>query len=136
MLKLNRLHYVVEAEVTFTRQEAEALVRLAKMHYDVTCVAAGVKIGEESKFGPGLENGFLAQLLMFRLNPVWPFRNFDITLKILEQRSMLYASLSHRDEAAARKLFEPLNVKMHSICDVLNAEYARMDAHGEKVGGL
>ena len=136
-MKLNRLHYIVEAGVTFTRVEAKALVDLAKMHYDCTCVSAGLKSGEVGKFGRAMQNGFLAQLLMFKTTVIWPFRNFDITLKILEQRTLLYHGIMDKAElAAAKKLLEPLNVKLNSICDALNAEYVRMDVHGKEVGGL
>ena len=77
--------YEVKATVTFTRKEYEFLIEAAKSHYDEVCKAAGLAIGEQDS----KENGFLAQLRLFPTDKaftkvVWPFRNFDISMKILE----------------------------------------------------
>jgi hypothetical protein len=126
-MKFNEFAYRVEATVTFTREERRALIVLAKLHYDQTCVAAGLKIDEEHpKWGVGRVNGFLAQLDMFtdgdRWSPTkvtWPFGNFDITLKILEMRRF---APSGTERAICERLWDQLQ----TVCDRINEEYKRL----------
>jgi hypothetical protein len=112
--------YTVEAEVTFTKEEYLLLIELAKMHYDYTCQNAGLKGGEyhPKRCSESRENGFLVQLEMFPTTPeytttVWPFRNFDITMKILEQRHMM----SYSSTEILNRIFVEISKIMHQIQD-------------------
>jgi hypothetical protein len=93
-MNFDRFHYVLEFQLTFEREEYLALIELAKMHYDGTCIEAGLAAGEEHrKIGTARFNGFLKQMEMFATSPesttvVWPSRHVDLLFKILEQRSM------------------------------------------------
>lgn len=132
-MKLLGFQYDVQARVEFTRAEAEALVKLAKQHYDAECVAAGLQIGEpHPKVGAGRENGFLTVVLLRMdghkdptdtVDTTWPFRYFDITLKILEQRTSAFQTAGGVKE---RLLYDNLNAKIHKVCDAVQAEHARL----------
>lgn len=75
-----RLWYTPTAEVCFAPNEVEYLIERAKRHYDSACQAAGTSCEDG-----GSENGFIAQLKLFRGGKaVWTSRQLDLTLKVLE----------------------------------------------------
>lgn len=118
-------HYTVSAEVTFTKQEYEALIELAKRHYDSACRDAGLRSGETDKFGTANKNGFLAQLAMFPTTEttstvIWPFRSFDIVLKILE---MWPYSPDLRQHA---ETYRRLDSGIHVLLRQMSSEHARL----------
>ena len=124
--------YQVGLKVSFTREEAFALIDLAKMHYDQECVAAGLVINEQhSTWGSGKENGFLARLTLFskpldkEVRVVWPFHNFDVTLKILEQRRYLKG----RQLAVCDRLW----LDMNNACDLISDRYKLLTANYAEV---
>lgn len=129
-MKFQKFNYDVKATVAFTRAECHDLVELAKTHYDATCVEAGLKRGESHrKVGVADKNGFLAQLLMCskpldtEVTATWPFSNFDITLKILEQRGML----RHKGGNERMRRYDALWARMCEVCDGINTEWRRLN---------
>ena len=129
-MKFQKFSYEVKATVVFTRSECHDLVKLAKVHYDAVCVEAGLKRGESHyKVGVADKNGFLAQMLMFskpldlEVVATWPFANFDITLKILEQRDML----RHTANNERMRRYDGLWARIHEVCDGINAEWKRLN---------
>lgn len=110
-MKLQRLSYTVTAEVSFTPDEADYLVKRAKVHYDGTCQAARFLISEGA-----FENGFLAQLKLFPGPVNWSFRNFDLTLKILELRG--------RPEDQLMRL--TIHTALNRACDLINKRYEEL----------
>jgi hypothetical protein len=107
-------------------------VELAKLHYDCVCVMAGCKIGDETKFGTARENGFLAQLLLRskpldrKIDVVWPFRNFDTSLKIMEQRDRMHGTSQYR-------VLDNLWHAMHTACDLISEKYEDLTVNCAKV---
>jgi hypothetical protein len=111
--------YKVSAEVKFTKQETELLVELAKGHYDGACKLAGCAIGADG----ARENGFIAQLVLFpsKLPIVWAFREFDLTMKVLEQRRYL-------NDTEKRKIVDGLAERIGDVMEGIGSEAARLNS--------
>lgn len=131
-MKFNKFQHEVRAEVTFTKEEYEFLIELAKLHYDNTCREAGLLIGEVHQHEPSMfsypveatRNGFLAQLKLFPTTPeytavIWPFSHFDITMKILEQRDYLPKQLDLANKIAS---------DIMRVLRGINEEYKRLNS--------
>lgn len=123
-MKLEGFAYDVSARVTFSRAEIDALVKLSGYHYDAECVAAGMYIGaQHPNAGTAERNGFIAVVALHdgdELRAVWPFRNFDIALKILERRSAAPTMVRER------VLLDALDKRMRAACDAIQREHERL----------
>jgi hypothetical protein len=79
-VKIERLSFSVSVEITFSALEVDYLIDRAKRHYDFTCQEAGMSMKDGAQ-----QNGFIAQLKLFNhLTTTWPWRHFDLALKIIE----------------------------------------------------
>lgn len=126
-------NYHVEAEVTFTKEEYLTLIALAKLHYDATCIEAGLKRDEYHKKLGSLArgNGFLALLEIFPTTDeyttvIWPTRNFDITMKILEQRSMIALGSPDEERQRQRAICDKVAADISKVWGSINREYKRL----------
>lgn len=81
-MKLTKIICEPRAEVSFTKAEAEYMVRRTRGHYDAICQQAGLAVGESG----ARENGFIRQLTLFdrRRGVVWDGRKIDLALKVIE----------------------------------------------------
>jgi hypothetical protein len=123
-LNTKGFHYKVELEVSFTAEEASALVELSQLHYDDTCRAAGMLISDGAQ-----KNGFLTHLMMFPPNSLtvtWDFHKFDLTAKILEQ--LPWALCSNRSKW---QVLEPLTTQVLVALRVIAKEYDRLNKEAE-----
>jgi hypothetical protein len=127
-MKFEKFCYSVLASVTFTKQEVKAMIKLSGYHYDATCIAAGLCIGEQHpKYGTAHKNGLLAIMAMTmdderkETTQTFQFKDLDLMLKILEQRALLMDT-----NVKERLLYVGLSTKINAICSALEAEHVRL----------
>jgi hypothetical protein len=137
MPELIEFNYEVRAQVTFTRKEYEFLIASAKTHYDGTCKAAGLAIGEQG----AQENGFLAQLRLFPTDKAftrvtWPFSRFDLCMKILEPTTATLRAKVHVAKKGTRSALAVLEAQLAIAVGLTNDMWlitTRMTAEGKRL---
>lgn len=121
--------YKVLSRVRFTKAEYTLLITLAQGHYDSTCLAAGLGIGEQVRGHTGLRNGFIAQLKLFPTTPqysdvTWSWSEFDLTMKVLEQRTYLKKPIERATADGLARI-------VSSVMNGMNVEYRQLLKRGK-----
>lgn len=95
-MKFAKIIFTAEADISFTREEVELLMRLSASHYDGVCRQAGQVGG----FLYGMNNRFVVEVpeVVALGNTVeLSFREIDTLCKILESAYVATKTLEHDD---------------------------------------
>jgi hypothetical protein len=129
-MKTQGFEYKVSVLVKFTTEEVSTLIHLAKLHYDSTCVEAGLNCGERHpKVGEARSNGFLVVLRLFPGPRAWTFSECDLTMKILEQRAQLGWG-GRADDLHRLAIADKLNTQVRGVMSLIVEEHGRITKGG------